>query len=79
MGTRETAALPRWTGFAALAIVPLLVVGSATIAGPEVDGGVFVAPLMLAYLVMLMWTVAVCLVLWRGVRAPTAAAAAEPA
>jgi hypothetical protein len=62
---RETAALPRWTSFLALASVPFLIVGSASIAGREVDGGPFTVPLMLAYLGMLVWTVAVSVVLRR--------------
>lgn len=79
MGTRATGVFPRWTGFIALAAVPLLVVGVASIAGREVDGGPFIFPLMLAYLGMLVWTVAVCVVLWRhpaGARAELAASTA---
>ena len=65
MGTRATRVFPRWTSIVALAAVPLLVVGVASVAGREVDGGPFIFPLMLAYLGMLVWTIPVCLVLWR--------------
>lgn len=65
MSTRATRVFPQWTGIVALAAVPLLVVGVASIAGPEVDGGPFTFPLMLAYLAMLVWTIAACVVLWR--------------
>jgi hypothetical protein len=65
MGIRATRVFPRWTGVLALAAVPLLVVGVASVAGREVDGGPFVFPLMLAYLGMLVWTIPVCLVFWR--------------
>ena len=64
-GTRATGVFPRWMGALALASVPLLVVGAASIAGREVDGGPFILPLMLAYLGMLAWTVAASVVLWR--------------
>lgn len=65
MATWSTRVFPSWTGVAALTAVPLLVVGVASVAGREVDGGVFVFPLMLAYLCMIVWTLAVCVSLWR--------------
>jgi len=65
MGTRVTRVFPRWTSIVALAVVPLLVIGVASIAGREVDGGPFTFPLMLAYLGMLVWTIPACVVLWR--------------
>lgn len=64
MGTRATRAFPHWTSIVALIAVPLLVVGVASIAGREVNAP-FSFPLMLAYLGMLVWTIPVCLVLWR--------------
>jgi hypothetical protein len=65
LGTRSTGVFPRWTGLVALTAVPLLVVGVGSIAGREVDGGAFVLPLMLAYVGMIVWTLAVCVALWR--------------
>ena len=79
MGTRAAGVFPRWTGIVALAAVPLLVVGVASLAVREADGSPFILPLMLAYLGMLVWTVAVCAVLWRrpvGARGKLAASTA---
>lgn len=64
-GTRATGVFPRWMGILALTSIPLLGLGVASIAGREVDGGPFILPLMLAYLGMLVWTIAASVVLWR--------------
>jgi len=79
LGGRATAVFPRWTEILALATVPLLVIGAGSVAGREVDGGPFIFPLMLAYLGMLVWTTAVCVVLWRGGRSAVPAVVPEPA
>lgn len=79
LGTRATGVFPRWTGILALVSVPLLVVGVAGIAGPEVDGGPLVFPLIVAYLGMVVWTVAVSVVLWRRPAVAPAGPAVSPA
>jgi hypothetical protein len=79
LGVRETATFPRWTSFLALASVPFLVVGVASIAGPEVDGGPFIAPLILGYTGMLVWALAVSVFLWRRPQAHAVGVVATPA
>ena len=78
LGTRATAVFPRWTSILALASVPLLVVGVASIAGREVDGGPLVFPLLVAYLGMLVWTAAVSVALWRRPAGAPAELAVSP-
>jgi len=65
MGIRATGVLPRWTGPVALAAAVLFVVGGASVTGREVDGAPFIFPLILAYLVITVWTAAVSIALWR--------------
>jgi hypothetical protein len=68
LGARATGMLPRWLAWGALAVAVALVVGAASIAGNELDGGPLGVPLWLGYLALLVWILATSVVLRRGRR-----------
>jgi hypothetical protein len=65
LGARATGVLPRWLAWGGAVTAVILVVGAASIAGNELDGGPLGATLVLGYLALLAWIVAVSVVLWR--------------
>jgi hypothetical protein len=66
IGARATGMLPRWLAWGALVVAATLVVGAASIAGNELDGGPLGVPLWLGYLALIVWIVATSVVLWRS-------------
>jgi hypothetical protein len=66
MGARATGSLPRTLTWLGLAAGALFVVGAGSVTGDEVDGGVLGLPLLLGYLGLLIWIVAVSISMLRG-------------
>jgi hypothetical protein len=65
LGGRASGALAPWLARFAVVLSCLFAVGAAAVTGNEVDGGPLGVPLLLAYLGLLVWTVAASLALWR--------------
>jgi hypothetical protein len=65
MGSRGTRLLPRWLSWGALVLATLLVAGAGSVTGDEVDGGPLGIVLLLGYVGLLVWMIAVSVVLWR--------------
>ncbi len=59
IGARATRSLPRWLAWLGIAVSVLLVAGAGSVTGDEVDGGVLGLPLLLGYLGLIVWIVAV--------------------
>jgi hypothetical protein len=78
LGARATGLLPRWLAWEATATAAILVVGGASIAGNELDGGPLGSALVLGYLALLVWILATSVALWRGARVRTAAIEPRP-
>ena len=66
LGARATGLLSRWLAWGGIVTAVILVVGAASIAGNELDGGPLGSVLVLGYLALLAWIVAVSVVLWRA-------------
>jgi hypothetical protein len=79
MGAQATRSLPRWLVWLGVAVSGLLVVGAASVAGDEVDGGSLGLALLLGYLGLLVWIVAVSTAMLRRPGAASARTAAVPA
>lgn len=79
LGGMASDALPRWLGWFALLLAGLFGVGAAGVTGNEVDGGPLGLLLFLGYVGYLVWTMSASVVLWRGSRKTSAAAAPSPA
>jgi len=73
LGGRATRALPRWLVAVALAVAAAFLVGTASITGDEVDGGPLGVPLVLGYVALILWILAVSVRLWRGQRSVASA------
>jgi hypothetical protein len=78
MGARTTGALPRWLTWLALVLSVLFVLGAASVAGDEVDGGILGLALVAGYLGLVVWVAGTSLALIRRPHAPAIEAAPEP-
>lgn len=65
LGARATGVLPRWLAWSGTVTAVILFVGAASITGNELDGGPLGSALVLGYLALIVWIVAVSVVLWR--------------
>lgn len=77
LGARATGLLPRWLAWGATATAVILAAGGASIAGNELEGGPLGSALVLGYVALLVWIVAVSVVLWR--RSAATSVRREPA
>jgi hypothetical protein len=69
LGGRASGGSPRWLAWFALVLSSLFVAGAAGVTGDEVDGGILGGLLVLGYLGLLAWIVAMSIVLWQRPRA----------
>jgi hypothetical protein len=76
MGGRATGVLRRWLAWLAITLSGLFLLGAASVTGDEVDGGILGAPLLLAYIGLIIWILGVSL---SSVRPRGAAKTAAPA
>jgi hypothetical protein len=59
IGAKTTRSLPRWVVWLGVAVSALFAIGAGSVAGDEVDGGILGLALLVGYLGLLVWIVAV--------------------
>ena len=79
MGSRTTRLVPRWQSWAAIALAAAFTLGAGSVTGDEVDGGPLGVVLLVGYVGLLVWIVAVSVVLWRKAQGERVVVAPSPA